>query len=515
MTRPETRDVSRPADPDPHLTAWGRVRDFGARQPLRVRLVALTLTLLAVALVATGIAATAALHDYLVGRIDSQLHQSVGPTVQSCRSNDGWDPTRHAGPAPLAGFYSQCFNLANQPSSDPTFQQADTAQTVPKLPQLTSRTVTLGVPFDVTSADGSTEWRMLYDEFRDPHTGDPVARVLVGVSLDETNRIVAKQIVLEIIIGAVVLVLLALIAYVLVRESLRPLVSVERTAEAIAGGDLTRRVPAADPRTEVGGLALALNAMLGQIETAFEERRASEEAALASEDAARTSEARMRRFIADASHELRTPLTSIRGFAELYRQHDGHDPEVNRIIGRIEHHAARMGFLVEDLLLLARLDQQRPLESRPVDMLAVATDAVIDGRVTAPDHTLRLKAEGDEPPTVLGDEPRLRQVLGNLVTNALTHTPAGTEVTVTVRTEGGWAVIDVADNGPGMAPEDAARVFERFYRTDPSRARSQGGSGLGLSIVAALVSAHGGDVSVSTVEGEGATFTVRLPLTTR
>jgi two-component system OmpR family sensor kinase len=180
-----------------------------------------------------------------------------------------------------------------------------------------------------------------------------------------------------------------------------------------------------------------------------------------------------------------------------------------------------MGVLVDDLLLLARLDQQRPLERTPVDLLALATDAVIDARVTGPDHVLRLKAgtvtddeddEGVEAPVVLGDAVRLRQVVGNLITNALTHTPAGTEVTVSVRTDDRFAILEVADNGPGMKPDDAARVFERFYRTDPSRARTAGGSGLGLSIVAALVHAHGGEVSVSAAEGEGATFTVRLPL---
>jgi len=218
----------------------------------------------------------------------------------------------------------------------------------------------------------------------------------------------------------------------------------------------------------------------------------------------------MRRFIADASHELRTPLTSIRGFAELYRQNGGDDPAVDRIIGRIEHHATRMGLLVDDLLLLARLDQQRPLERKPVDLLALATDAVIDARVTAPDHALTLETSG--VPIVLGDAVRLRQVVGNLLTNALTHTPPGTEVSVSVHADDRFAYFEVADNGPGMRPEDAARVFERFYRTDPSRHRTAGGSGLGLSIVAALVQAHGGDVSVVTAPGEGATFTVKLPL---
>jgi two-component system, OmpR family, sensor kinase len=286
-------------------------------------------------------------------------------------------------------------------------------------------------------------------------------------------------------------------------------VEVEQTAEAIAAGDLTRRVPEADPRTEVGGLSMALNTMLGQIETAFDERRASEEAALASEE-------RMRRFVADASHELRTPLTSIRGFAELHRQSGGADDNV----GRIEHHATRMGLLVDDLLLLARMDQQRPLEKKPVDLLALATDALIDARVTAHDHKLRLRTQGGdgdddvEPAVVLGDETRLRQVLQNLITNALIHTPAGTEVTVFVGTEGREAVLEVSDNGPGMTEEDAGRVFERFYRLERSRTRvvSGSGSGLGLSIVSALVAAHGGTVTLRTAPGKGAAFRVTLPL---
>jgi two-component system OmpR family sensor kinase len=228
----------------------------------------------------------------------------------------------------------------------------------------------------------------------------------------------------------------------------------------------------------------------------------------------------MRRFIADASHELRTPLTSIRGFAELYRQGAARDEaDVSRFMGRIESESARMGLLVEDLLLLARLDQERPLARAPVDLLALAGDAVHDTRVVAPDRTVRLEVgRTDPPPVVLGDEARLRQVLGNLLTNAVRHTPAGTPVTVTVATgpgarSGAPAVtLTVADEGPGLAPDAAARVFERFYRADPSRNRRDGGSGLGLAIVAALVAGHGGFVDVTTAPGAGACFRVELPL---
>jgi two-component system OmpR family sensor kinase len=244
--------------------------------------------------------------------------------------------------------------------------------------------------------------------------------------------------------------------------------------------------------------------MLAQIESAFRIQQASEAAA-------RSSEERMRRFIADASHELRTPLTSIRGFAELYRQ--GAADDVPRLMSRIESEAARMGLLVEDLLLLARLDAQRELTRAPVDLVALAADAVHDARALAPDRKVTLEvAHNEEVPVVLGDEPRLRQVLSNLMTNALTHTPPGTPVTIGVATEPGWAVLSVTDQGPGLEPQDAQRVFERFYRADSARARSRGGTGLGLSIVAALTAAHGGVAELNTALGAGATFRIRLPL---
>jgi two-component system OmpR family sensor kinase len=305
----------------------------------------------------------------------------------------------------------------------------------------------------------------------------------------------------------VVLVVLAGVGYLAVRSSLRPLAKVKDTAEAIAAGDLTRRVPEHPPRTEIGQLSGALNGMLVQIESAFRTQQASEMAA-------RTSEERMRRFVADASHELRTPLTSIRGFAELYRQ--GAVDDVPRLMNRIESEAARMGLLVEDLLLLARLDAQRELVRAPVDLVALAADAVHDARALSPDRRVSLEVTHDQGvPVVLGDESRLRQVLGNLMTNALTHTPAGTQVTVGVATEPGWAVLSVRDQGPGLAPQDAQRAFERFYRADSSRTRShRGGSGLGLSIVAALTAAHGGVAELDTAPGAGAVFRIRLPLAT-
>ncbi|MCU1621226.1 MAG: two-component sensor histidine kinase, partial [Frankiales bacterium] len=247
--------------------------------------------------------------------------------------------------------------------------------------------------------------------------------------------------------------------------------------------------------------------MVARLESAFSEQAASEAEA-------RASEQRMRRFIGDASHELRTPLTSIRGFAELYRQGALPAPaDVDRAMSRVESEASRMGLLVEDLLLLARLDQQRPLERAPVDLLELAGDAVADAQAVDPSRSVTLEAVADGPaPVVSGDAARLRQVFGNLVANALTHTPAGTPVVVRVSTTSAAAVVEVRDSGPGIPPESRGKVFERFFRADTSRTRASGGTGLGLSIVAALVAAHGGTVEVDETDGGGATFRVTVPL---
>jgi two-component system OmpR family sensor kinase len=305
-----------------------------------------------------------------------------------------------------------------------------------------------------------------------------------------------------------VLLLLAALAAWVVRLGLAPLTAMERTAQQISAGDLSRRVDDVDPHTEAGRLGIAFNAMLGQIESALAARTASEQ--------------RLRQFLADASHELRTPLTTIRGFAELYRQGAAQQPEqAEKVVRRIEEVAARMGLLVEDLLLLARLDQQRPLARQPVDLLSLAGDAVHDARLLAPARTVDLSVQPGAAFLVIGDEPRLRQVIGNLMSNALTHTPDGTPIEVSIGSgtldprlpDSPPAVtLDVTDHGPGMTPEQAHRVFERFYRTDQARTRATGGSGLGLAIVNALVSAHGGVASVRTAPGKGATFRIALPL---
>jgi two-component system OmpR family sensor kinase len=373
-----------------------------------------------------------------------------------------------------------------------------------------------GHAFEIRDTKTGEHWRVLAV----PLTREP-GSALIAQSLTDVQQTVRQMVGLQVAVGVILLVVLAGVGSYVVRRSLRGLVDVENTAVAIAGGDLSRRVPERDPRSEVGRLSGALNAMLHQIENAFAERtaseaaaRRSEDAARRSEDAARRSEDRMRRFVADASHELRTPLTSIRGFAELARQRGGElRPDEMR---RIEDEAKRMGLLVDDLLLLARLDQQRPLAHDPVDLLELAGDAVRDAKAIQPERTVRLEVlPGSEAPVVTGDEARLRQVLGNLLSNALHHTPESAPVTVAVGTEkstvGRRAVVLVRDSGPGLSDEHKSRVFERFYRADSARTRATGGSGLGLSIVAALVAAHDGTVDVTDTPAGGATFTIRLP----
>jgi two-component system OmpR family sensor kinase len=354
------------------------------------------------------------------------------------------------------------------------------------------------VPVTIGSIDhSSVQWRAMTVR------GPGGELTTVAIDLSDVQSTVRALTYAQVGIGLAVLLVLGVAGFAVVHRSLRPLVEVEQTAAAIAAGQLDRRVPERDPRTEVGRLSLALNGMLTQIQRAM---AASESSA----EQARSSEDRMRRFITDASHELRTPLTTIRGFAELYRQGAANDVEM--LMSRIESESSRMGLLVEDLLLLARLDAQRPLDQRRVDLLTLATDAVHDAQSIAPKRKIHMEVfDGPGTPEVLGDEPRLRQVLGNLMANALQHTPETAAVTVRVGTARDQAVLEVCDEGPGMSAEDAHRVFERFYRADSSRARTSGGSGLGLSIVDSLVYAHGGTVSVTTAPGHGCRFKVSLP----
>ncbi|MDQ1688643.1 MAG: two-component system, OmpR family, sensor kinase [Frankiaceae bacterium] len=479
-----------------------RVRRALRGLPLRVRLVVAVVLLGALGLAASGFAATAQLRGYLLNRLDEQ----VVAAAQDVQRHPGRNPD---GGGPDGGGPSSY--LVEYLGADGTVLGVAAAPVNnddrPKLPTLTPKAVLArdGQPFSVAGGEG-TAWRVVAVPILvRTTTGVAVPTAVVAASQADVDRTTERLIRLELLVGLAVLVLLGVVGYVIVRRSLRPLNEVEATAAAIADGDLTRRVPELDPRTEVGQLSGSLNAMLGQIEGAFRERQQSEAAARASEE-------RMRRFIGDASHELRTPLTSIRGFAELHRQGAvGDGEELTRVIRRIEDEAARMGVLVDDLLLLARLDQQRPLERRPVDLKQIGRDAAGDLHAIAPERDVAFEDLGGEP-LVSGDEARLRQVVANLIANAVTHTPGDALIRVRAGVVDADAVLEVADTGPGLATDQADRVFERFYRADASRTRTSGGSGLGLSIVAALVAAHGGLVELDTAPGAGATFRIRLPL---
>jgi two-component system OmpR family sensor kinase len=461
---------------------------------LRARLVAGLVALAATGLVVLGGVTYAEQRSFLLDRLDQQVHGAVFPLSEQLdrRSNL---PTRpvpgddddhgHGGGGPANfpyGTYGERRDANGRRVA--TLPLTRIGQSTPTTPTLPSR---LPVNRTVSVSAGGTRYRVLAvpDRF---DTGTTV----VAVPLREVDQTLHRLLLVEgLVIGGVLLALGAL-AFVVVRLGLRPLDRIAATARKIAGGDLSHRVEPATDRTEVGRLGIALNGMLARLEEAFARREASED--------------RLRQFLADASHELRTPLSSIRGYAELHRM--GAMDDTDTAMKRIEEEATRMGILVEDLLALARLDEIRePLRDR-VELDALARDAVDDARATAPDRDIALDAPAA---TVLGDPDQLRQVLANLLRNTLVHTPPGTPVEVTVRNGRDAVDLVVRDHGPGLPPGDPARLFERFWRAEAGRERGRGGAGLGLAIVGAIVTEHGGTVTASEAPGGGAVFTVRLP----
>lgn len=469
--------------------------------PLRLSLVGVILVLVVLGLLASGLAVTSAMKQDLISRTDEGLVNAVDTWARPRDPSMG--PSGPGGlPAGPRRPPSQYFTQTTL-SGGMTISNNDFADQ-PDLDGLADNTN----PVTVGSADGDgPDWRVI-------RTSNTFGQSTVATPLSDIDATLSRLMWLQLGIGLAVVAAIGILSYLLVRSSLRPLRRVEETAHAIAAGNLNMRVPPAPPNTEVGSLSTSLNTMLGQIQRAFSTTAASEQQARASEE-------KMRQFVADASHELRTPLTSIRGFAELYQQ--GGVPDAADAMSRINSEAGRMSLLVEDLLMLARLDAHRPLASEPVDMLALAADAVQSARVSAPDKVITLDVwPSDVPPMVRGDAARLVQVLRNLIGNAIAHTPAESVVTVgvAVDTSDGHdgsarddVVLTVADTGQGLTSDEASKVFERFYRGDSSRHRGErgGGSGLGLSIVSALVGAHGGRVGVESTPGHGATFWVRLP----
>jgi two-component system OmpR family sensor kinase len=459
---------------------------------LRTRLLVGVLTLVLAGFVCAGFASVQVLRKFLNDRIDEQLFLANAQLANADVSRLGEFGVSERERQLLNDYVVEYHDAQGALDLKIT---GSAQHNEPELPVLDSATVKAlaGKPFHVRSVNEFHDagFRVLVTE-----RPNGLGSLVIAYDFSGTARTMGKFVGIEIVVMVAVIGLSAILGVAVVRVGLRPLTDVERTAEGIiGGGDLSRRVPElAAPGTEIGRLSATLNKMLAEIEG---------------------SVARLRRFVGDASHELRTPVTGIRGLAELYRQGAVTQPEeVAALMARIETEATRMGVLVEDLLLLARLDEERPLRTEPVDLVAVVADA-IDG------HPVDLDLVGDQEPIVVGDADRLRQVVINLVTNALTHTPAGTPVTVRVGVSEGLAhrsaLLEVVDRGPGIDTAHAERVFERFYRVDPARARDHErtpttGSGLGLSIVAGIVAAHGGTVECLPTDGGGATFRVRLPL---
>jgi signal transduction histidine kinase len=473
-----------------------RLRRSGlADASLRARVMAAAAILVALTSLVTGFFGTALLRSYLYSQADAQLRHFAAVASRVLERSD--PPVRLSGRQQTLPTQF----LVEVVSADGQVQRAETPLDEADGPRLSA--VQLrdeGSPFTAPAAGTPAHsWRVLVE----PLSGGRHA--VIALSLDNLNSTVTHLEIADALAGVIAIAVLAGIGLPLVRTSLAPLSRIEATAAAIAGGDLSRRIDHPSRGTEVGRLADALDTMLGRIEAAYRARAEGEARAL-------ESEGRMRQFVADASHELRTPLTSVRGLAEFgLQQGDTASPdELQRLMTLIRHEASRMGRLVDDLLMLARLDTGRRLDRRHVDLASIAAQAVQAARVVSPDRPITLLA--DDPVIVYADTERLRQVIDNLIANAAQHTPPRSPVIVSVAATSGIGEIIVADNGPGMTAEQAARVFERFYRTDDARARARGGTGLGLSIAASLAAAHGGDITVDTRPGEGAAFHVRLPL---
>jgi two-component system OmpR family sensor kinase len=465
---------------------------------LRMRLLLAITGFVLVGLVVAGSTTYVLLRSYLVQRVDQQLHVAQDPVAHVLVTGEP-DPIGGGAPGETAVLFppGTCGEIVDGRDvlAGPKFTYGSHGPP-PSLPSLAPgtapRTFTAGAV-----GDDSLRYRVLAQTIVAPVLPNGKGVLVVAIPLTEVTQTLDHLLLVEGLVAVAVLVGLGALSWWTVRRELRPLERIEGTAGAIAAGDLSQRVDVVDPRTEVGRLGRSLNAMLAQIEHAFAERTASE--------------ARLRRFLADASHELRTPLTSIRGYSELFRRGARTRPEdLATSMRRIEEEAARMGVLVDDLLLLARLNQGRPLERAPVDLVRIAADAVDDAWAVASERQISL--ESPTSLTVDGDELRLREVAANLLSNAVEHTPAGSPIEVRLFEEEGQAVLDVRDHGPGLSEGEQASVFEPFYRSDPSRARERGGAGLGLAIVGAIVAAHGGEVRVSSQPGEGTTFRVRLPL---
>jgi two-component system OmpR family sensor kinase len=483
------------------------------RLSLRARLLLGVIALAAFGLIAADVVTYSKLQSFLIKRTDTSLnaaHQALGAVLlhptddHGAGSGPGHDGSDAPGidvlTAAAPGDYIQLRRLNGKIVSSGVVPQFSNAPRPPppRLPTTISLSAASPAGGDrisfltVPATEGGGSYRVRASI--EPQA--PSYILIIAASLDDVDSTLHQLLWIELLVTALVLAAIAALGLWVIRLSLRPLEAIGATAAAIAGGDLTRRIERAEQKTEVGRLGLALNAMLSQIEAAFNAREASER--------------KLRRFVADASHELRTPLTAVRAYAELFTRGAASRPDdLARSMSGISREAERMSILVDDLLLLARLDEGRPLEQEKVELADVVGEAVDAAQVVEPDRPITLELE---PATVIGDRERLRQIIDNLLANVRAHAGSETPVRIDLRRVDGNAEISVADAGPGLSEEQASHVFERFYRADSSRARASGGAGLGLSIVAAVAHAHGGSVSAQSMPGEGATFSIELPL---
>jgi two-component system, OmpR family, sensor kinase len=459
------------------------------RLSLKARLILGVIVLAGAGLAVADIATYTSLHSFLIQRVDQSLEDNHVVAIQQFSHCNGVEPDDgDHGPRPGPAFFSTQNWARLETAAGSVLCRHVGTGSPPKWPPAS---VAGGADYSTVSAlNGASRYRVRSELQRDGTV------LLTAASLSDVDATLRRLLLAMLLVTVSVLLGIVALGIWVVRIGLRPLTAIETTAAAIAAGDLSRRVERAEPNTEVGRLGMALNTMLGQIQAAFE--------------ATAASEARLRRFVADASHELRTPLAAVRAYAELFgRGANSRPDDLERSMTGIERESRRMSLLVDDLLLLARLDEGRPLEHEPVDLAALAAEAVETATALEPGRPIGLSTE---EAIVDGDHDRLRQVVDNLLANVRAHTPPSAPATVRVARSGGSAVVEVEDTGPGMAPEQAARMFERFYRADPARARARGGTGLGLSIVAAVAEAHGGSASAVSEPGTGTTVRVTLPL---
>jgi two-component system OmpR family sensor kinase len=467
---------------------------------LRTKVTSVTVLMLTLGLLVSGIGTMAMLKPALIGQLDSQL-QAVSADLS--KVVDTKASTLSASGAPTEYYYAVFDSLGNVIQHNWAEKDSSVRPAMSPGPTIAETTTLDSKIFAVRSSSG----RILYHAIAMPvtfsGTGE-LGTVVVALSTANVERLLTTYLSIFLGFGIAVVILGALLTRFLVTTAFAPLREVEKTAEAIADGDLSQRLPWATPNTEVGRLNRALNTMLGRIDRAFSDR-------------ARTIE-QMRRFVGDASHELRTPLVSVRGYAELYRMGALQTPEeVGQAMERIEAEAIRMGVLVEDLLELARLDETRPLELSEVNLTIVAHDASMDARAQDPERTVRVvNVDGGEVPEVVirAEENKIRQVVTNLLSNAIRYTDNGSplEIAIGVNPAGNEVTVAIIDHGEGIPEPIREKIFQRFWRADNSRTRETGGSGLGLAIVSSIVAAHDGSVSVTETPGGGATFAVTLPV---